>query len=244
MILQALVTYYEALAQQNIIPQPGYASVKISFALRIGWDGQLLGILPMLDQVQRGKKMLEVPQVLSLPEPVVKSVNIASNFLFENGMYMLGADIKGNAARARQCFDAASLLHHQVLDSTNRPAAKAILSFFDQWQPSECTSHPVTMPFMEAISTGANFIFQLPDNQYAQDIPALRQAWDDYRTGQFSDTRMQCLVTGKKDAPVARLHKKIKNVRGGQPMGTSIVSFNARSYESYGREGAQGLNDS
>ena len=118
MILQALVAYYEALAKQNIIPQLGYASVKVSYALRLGWDGSLLGILPVVDQVQRGKKTVEVPQMMPLPEPVVKSVNIASNFLFENGMYLLGANAKGNPERARQCFEAAALLHHPLQERT------------------------------------------------------------------------------------------------------------------------------
>lgn len=242
MILQALVAYYEALAKQNIIPQLGYASVKVSYALRLGWDGSLLGILPVVDQVQRGKKTVEVPQMMPLPEPVVKSVNIASNFLFENGMYLLGANAKGNPERARQCFEAAALLHHQILDSVEHPAAKAITLFFDQWDCTQCETHPVTAPYLEAIFAGGKGVFQLPDGQYAHAIAPLRQAWEAYRGGQSSEARMQCLVTGRKDAPVARLHNKIKGVKGGQPTGTSIVSFNAKSYESYGREGAQGLN--
>jgi CRISPR-associated protein Csd1 len=52
---------------------------------------------------------------------------------------------------------------------------------------------------------------------------------------------MQCLVTGQ-ESPIARLHPSIKGVRGAQSVGGSLVSFNERAYESYGREKEQGLN--
>ena len=53
--------------------------------------------------------------------------------------------------------------------------------------------------------------------------------------------RGQCLVSGEL-RPIARLHPSIKGVQGAQAVGASIVSFNARAYESYGRENGQGLN--
>jgi CRISPR-associated protein Csd1 len=52
---------------------------------------------------------------------------------------------------------------------------------------------------------------------------------------------MVCLVTGKNE-PVAVLHGKIKGVAGAQTAGANLVSFNANAYESYGRDGGQGLN--
>ena len=50
---------------------------------------------------------------------------------------------------------------------------------------------------------------------------------------------MTCLVTGKKGT-VARLHPAIKGVQGAQSSGASLVSFNAPSFCSYGKE--QGFN--
>lgn len=48
-----------------------------------------------------------------------------------------------------------------------------------------------------------------------------------------------CLVTGQK-TPIAQLHPSIKGVRGTNPQGASIVSFNLDSFKSFGKE--QGLN--
>ncbi len=39
MILQSLVTYYEALAAQGKISPPGWAEVKVTFAMDLAEDG-------------------------------------------------------------------------------------------------------------------------------------------------------------------------------------------------------------
>ncbi|MBI4828568.1 MAG: type I-C CRISPR-associated protein Cas8c/Csd1 [Nitrospinae bacterium] len=50
-----------------------------------------------------------------------------------------------------------------------------------------------------------------------------------------------CLVSGEL-SEIERLHPSIKGVWGAQPSGANIVSFNQRSFESYGKEGRQGDN--
>lgn len=242
MILQALVRYHEALSRQGKLPLQGFGEVKVSYALMLSQTGELKGILSLMREEKRGKKTVIVPSTMILPEPVVKTVGIVSNFLFENATYFLGADLKGKAERSRECFEAAKALHHEVLDGVNHEAAKAILAFFDTWQPEQCREHPVVSQYMEELAAGGNLVFQLPGGINAHEIEEIKEAWRQYQHGQESETRMQCLVTGEKNQPIARLHGKIKGVRGGQPTGTSIVSFNANAYESYGRDGGQGIN--
>ena len=236
MILQALVSYYEALAKQGEISRPGYAPAKVSFALRIDWDGELLGILPLKDEVERGKKKVEIPQTFTVPEPVTRTVGVAANFLCDNGAYLLGAERKGNLERTLQCFDAAKNLHLSILKNVSTPAALAVTAFFQRWEPRNCPEHPVVTPYLEAITAGPNLIFQLPDGTNAQDDPAILSAWDAYRQDIGNSIKMQCLVTGKSDQPIAVLHGKIKGVKDAQSVGASIVSFNAGAYESYGHE--------
>ena len=100
MILQELVNYYESLEKIGDISPLGYGSIDVSYALRIGWDGELLGILTLKTEVERGNRTVEVAQKMYVPEPVLKAAGLASNFLFENGMYLLGLDTKGNKKRA------------------------------------------------------------------------------------------------------------------------------------------------
>jgi CRISPR-associated protein Csd1 len=51
-----------------------------------------------------------------------------------------------------------------------------------------------------------------------------------------------CLITGKRGVPIATNEIVIKNVWGGQPAGANIISFNKRSFESYGKRERNGEN--
>ena len=48
MILQALVDYYEALAAKGKVAKPGWGMAKISYALNIDAQGDLLNVIPLL----------------------------------------------------------------------------------------------------------------------------------------------------------------------------------------------------
>ena len=84
MILQALTEYYESLAARGEIARAGWTQVKVSYALVIDEQGQLTGLMPLKDEVMRGKKMVEVPRIYSLPQPVKRTAGIGANFLFDN----------------------------------------------------------------------------------------------------------------------------------------------------------------
>ncbi|HZJ78563.1 MAG TPA: type I-C CRISPR-associated protein Cas8c/Csd1 [Clostridia bacterium] len=241
MILQSLVDYYEILAAAGEISKPGYCKAKVSYALNISQDGELLGVIPLKIEVPRGKKMVEVPQLLEVPEQQKKTVGIVSNFLCENSAYILGIDNKGKPERTKQCFEAFKILHHEVLDGVDCGQAKAVLSFLDDWQPQSVENCTVITDYLEALTSGANITFNILGLGFAQDSTEIKQAWEKYRESKPDSVEMQCLVTGDIQ-PIARLHPSIKGVIGAQSMGASIVSFNAKAYESYGRDDQQGLN--
>ncbi len=94
---------------------------------------------------------------------------------------------------------------------------------------------------LDDLSAGANIAFQLEDGRLLHKVPEIQAAWEADREAGSSTVRGQCLVSGEL-RPIARLHPSIKGVQGAQAVGASIVSFNARAYESYGRENGQGLN--
>ena len=49
MILQALTEYYERLAEQGIVSKPGWSTTKVSDAIVLDFDGQIIGVLPLKD---------------------------------------------------------------------------------------------------------------------------------------------------------------------------------------------------
>ncbi len=240
MILQSLAALYDALAANGTLEKPGWVPVKVSWGLEIDAGGRLTGVLPMKVEVPRGKKTAWVPQEMNLPIPPKRAVNIAPCFLGDNSSYVLGVDAKGKPERTLQCFEAFREKHHALLDASTHPAAKALLRFLDQWEPEKAAAHPLLAEYLDEICEGGNLIF-LYEHQMLHEIPEIRAVWD----ASFSDTaeaeEMQCLVTGEM-RPVQVLHPSIKGVQGAQSSGASLVSFNAPSLESYGRDGDQGRN--
>lgn len=176
MILQALTRYYEDLLKRGEIASPGWSPAKISFALCLDKDGQVTQVIPTMEEVTMGKKTALRPQSMVLPAAVKRTAGIASNFLWDNSAYLLGVDQKGKPERSRDCFRAAASLHHTVLDGVDSPAAKAILAFFDTWQPENAAEHTALAGQYEAVTAGGNLLFRV-DGCYPQKDTAIREAW-------------------------------------------------------------------
>lgn len=238
MILQALTEHYEALVSQKKLEKPGWSDAKISFALYIQEDGTLERAASVKTEQARGKKTVSAPRAFSLPAPVKRSSGIASNFLWDNSSYILGVDAKGKPKRSLECFNACRALHHRLLDDVDNPAARALLAFFDRWDPAGAAEHPALQEDWEELIAGANLIFRY-NGAYVQDDPPVRQAWQEHYSAGGGGPEMVCLVTGRK-GPAEAVHPSIKGLAGAQSSGAALVAFNAPAFCSYGRE--QSLN--
>ena len=235
MILQALARYYEDLLSRGEIDAPGWTPAKISYALCLNEKGRLTQVVPTMEEVSKGKKTVLQPQVFPLPAAVKRTVGIDSNFLWDTSTYLLGVDQKGKPERSQDCFAAAAQKHHAVLDDIDSSIARAILAFFDTWQPSQAAEHSALAGLLEEVTAGANLLFRV-DGCYPQKDVAIREAWQSYRESSNPDAvRMQCLVTGREDE-ITATHPAIKGVRDAQSSGAALVSFNAPAFCSYGRE--------
>ncbi len=241
MILQALVKYYEIMAAEGKLPKQGYCTGKVSYVLELSREGELCGITSLRLTVERGTKKVDVAQMLEVPEQEARSVNILPFFLCDNAIYLLGLDTKGKPQRTLQCFEASKKLHQEILSGVDHPAARAILAFFDYWDPATAAENPYIQEKLAGLTAGGNLIFRVDMGDYAQDIPALREAWEASCAAQEQSVELPCLVTGERQ-PIAILHGKIRGVKDAQSVGANLVSFNSSAYESYGRDHAQGLN--
>lgn len=243
MILQALTRLFEDLVQQGKIARPGWGPAKISYALCLDENGTLESVVPLLTEVQVGKKTQLRPTPMELPAAVTRSSGILPNFLWDNSSYLLGVRKKEKsekperAERIIACFQASRERHHQLLDDIQTPAAKAILAFFDTWNPKEGQNCPALADTWQEIMKGGNLAFRV-NGSFAQEDPEIRNAWN-ASYGESQGQRQQCLVTGKMDVPEA-VHPTIKGVAGAQSSGAAVVSFNAPAFCSYGKE--QSLN--
>ncbi len=234
MILQALAGYYEKLAEAGAVERPGWGQVKVSFGLSLSEDGGITGVIPLKQEETRGKRTVWMPQLIKVPEPVTRTAGVSANFLCDNSGYFLGIDRKGKPERAKQCFQAARDRHLDILKNCQSKAARAIKAHFENWDAESGENCEVFAADKEELFSGVNLVF-LYDGKYVQDDPEIQKAWEDYRNQNEKKEKSLCMVTGEMDE-IARIHTAIKGVPGAQSSGAALVSFNAPSFESYGKE--------
>lgn len=234
MILQALVKYYEDLEKQGKLPRQGWCQAKVSYGINLSTDGNIKNIIWLKDEIQAGKKQIWTSKTMSVPAMLTRSSGIAANFLCDNSKYLLGIDKSGTGKRIVECFEAAKKKHLKLLGNASGEMAQAICAFFRNWNPEEAKKNIVVLENWEEITDGGNLIFCMNEG-YAQDDDEIQKIWDAEKEQTETDAEGICLVTGEK-TEISRIHRNIKGVPGAQSSGAALVSFNAPSFESYGKE--------
>jgi CRISPR-associated protein Csd1 len=238
MILQALYNYYKILcADPDVdIAEPGYSKAPVSHALNLSPDGKLVDIIPLYNLVQQGKKSVERPRRMNVPQQVKRSVNIEANVLCDNAAYVLGLTEKEakDPNYARKRFESFRDRNIAILSKVNSEVARAITTFLQTYDPATAQDDPIIARHRDKLLEGGNLIFFV-DGKNALDDPEIRQVWEKEYTSTQSTKKMQCLVTGEIE-PIARLHLDIKGVRGAQAKGAALVSFNLDAFTSYRRD--------
>jgi len=241
-IIQALSRYYDILAsdEDTDIARNGYSSEKVSYALLISTDGDLVDILPCNEEVTIGKKLRSVPKRMILPYQGGRSgINPPPNLLYDNSKYVLGlgTDKSGALITMRDRFEGFKSHHMELFESEECDESTALLRFLERWDIEQAAVHPVVAKWLPDIVTGGgNIVFRLDGHtRYVHEVPQLKAIWEKYTAAGEVSTVQQCLVTGE-IGPIERLHPKIKGVKDTNSAGANIVSFKDASYESYGKK--------
>jgi len=237
MILQALEQHYWVLLddENNQIAPPAYSIAKVDFAAVISSNGNLVELEDL--RVNRGDKLIS--RQLTVPEQVIRTSGIASNFLCENASYFFGIPIKGDEKRSKEEYSEFKRYHESMLSNVTIQAVKALILFFKMWDAEKAVEHHALKNRFEDLKTG-NIVFRLDgDRKYLHEMQEVKETWEMYRNSTVSQKIGQCLISGEKK-PLAVLHQKIKGVVGSPSMGSAVVSFNKDAFTSYGKE--QSLN--
>ena len=240
MILQALVKHYEDLLEKGEIPRPGWGMARVSYGLNLDWEGNIIDLISLKVQKEKGKKIVLAPRNMTVPQPAKRSVDITPNFLCDNATYVLGVDEKGKPDRTRKCFEAFVKLHRELMCNLDSASAKAVLRFLQGWEPEKAREYPCVEASWKDLMSGGNILFYYEGEPVTSD-EMVRECWQQYYDNGDAEENGICMVTGKRTR-IANLHPVIKGVYGAQAMGTSMVSFNAPSFCSYGKK--QGRNAS
>jgi CRISPR-associated protein Csd1 len=246
MILQALARYYDILAADPDCPiaRMGYSTTSASLALVLSEQGALRGILPLVQTQQNGKKMVEVPLRLVVPERVVRTVGVKANYLCDTSTYVLGISERDatEPSYAKKRFSEFRNVNLQFLETIDCPEARAVAAFLRAHIPQHTRDNPTIAAWLDKLLENRNLVFKLEGSSgFVHDAPEVRSAWEARKAEVTGGTEGQCLVTGQW-AKIARLHPNLKGIKGGQTMGASLVGFNAPAYESYNRAKGQGWN--
>lgn len=237
MIINALYKYYETLLNDDDsgVSRPGFSKAKVGYCLVLSKTGRLLDILDL--RVERSKKL--VSREIDVPEQGKRTSGVSANFMCDNCTYVLGLGQKNKEEkkeRLRDCFETFTRLHQKILEGVEDEGTAALLGFLRGWDIASAAMHPVVIRQLDGLAEGSNLLFKLEGSEgYIHERKAVMEAWNRYRSDQLSDVKMQCLVTGKTTG-IARLHPSIQGVTGAQSSGASLVSFNLKAFESYGKE--------
>lgn len=246
-MLEELVELYEELCKQGKVLPEGWGMAKVSHKIELDKDGHCKKIISAKEKVKvkNGKKEVEIAPTRKVPLPVIRTISVKANFLCDTPTYLLGVAKDGNRERANECFEAARKLHHKVLDHCSAAEAKAILAFFDTWDYEHAETDPMIQERIEELASANNLTFTV-DGKDTTTNPDIEEAWDNYLTSSRKTAKDavkgQCLITGKRNQPIAILHPKIKGVAGTKTTGANLVSFNAPAFWSYGKDKKQGEN--
>lgn len=246
-MLEELVELYEELCKQGKVLPEGWGIAKVSHKIELDKEGDCKKIISAKEKVKvkNGKKEVEIAPTRKVPLPVIRTISVKANFLCDTPTYLLGVAKDGNKERANECFQAARKLHHKILDHCPAEEAKAILAFFDTWDYEHAEADPMIQERIEELASANNLTFTVDgkDTTINRDI---EEAWDNYLTTSKETAKDavkgQCLITGKRNQPIAILHPKIKGVAGTKTTGANLVSFNAPAFWSYGKDKKQGEN--
>lgn len=227
MILQALYDYYQRKTNEpnsHIAPE-GWEWKEIPYVILINEKGNFVGI----EDKREGEGKRKSSKKFLVPQSVNRTVGKKANLLWDNIEYALGA----NPRNRNDIEDRFNLFIERIkseIDSDEFPSIKSLLKFLENDPIEKIESSGHTEIWQKMQDENPFIVFKI-------DGAATNCICDDLRGKlKMSDQNEGndiCLITGETKIKVARLHSKIKGVRGGQTQGGALISFNLPSFNSY-----------
>ncbi len=243
MILNALCDYYDIMTARGVVLKNGFSRQKVNYRVCLSQDGAIEEILD-LGIMRDGKKMY--------PEEVfplrTQKPGIKSNIIEHRPLYLFGLNCKeemfleedrtNKAKKSHKEFVCATL---DFLDGLSSPLIDAFRKFVERWQPSlECENLHLKKISHNYENSSFDFCLSGKPNDLLQYESAIIKKWENYYSILESPQEKYfgiCPVYGE-CLPIARLHDKIRGIKGGQSAGCVLVCFNNESENSYGKEQA------
>ncbi len=244
MLIKVLNDYYDILASAGKTCPEGFDEQSVSYKIMLRPDGTISDILDIRTPSAADKKgkVSYLPVDIVLPSRTQKP-GIDFNIIEHRPLYIFGlnyekgeftAEDKTNKAKkSHECFVKGNL---EFTEGMSSEIVLAYRNFMEKWDP-EAEIHNVHLTRLGKDYSKGYFCFALdghPDvtlhdmnGEIMQKIKSAEKSADDEKT--------VCSISGEEGA-IARIHDKIKGVKGGQAAGGLLVCFNSSAEESYGKE--------
>jgi CRISPR-associated protein Csd1 len=241
MILQALNDYYE---RSKELPRTGWIRRGVDYIVILDADGNCTHI-ESAGEMKKGKTVPREMLVPAIGKQAMKHTNSGkdANLLWDNASFSLGSGKKGEQKLASFL----NTLRDWLKECSQDAGGKAVERFCESLQTNPDGLGDLLKRFHldeEFSKRDPVLVFRLVDD--IEEVHAradVREVYEKQLTLDDPNPVIgNCLITGKRSVPIASNEVVIKNVWGGQPAGANIISFNKRSFESYGKRERNGEN--
>lgn len=241
MILHGLEEYYRrrtayaAANDEAPLAPAGREFKEIAFIIDIDMQGEPV----LMTDTREGEGKKKRAARFCVPKAIKRTSGVAANLLWDTAEYTLGMVPEGKkpADSAKKHADFVRRVRALCEQLPEDEGLRALCAFLSGNPLEKIARFPESEELAALI--GANITFRLDDFDDPELIcnrPAVSAAIDKMAAAASEDASQGiCLITGER-GPVARLHPPIKGVAGAQSSGADIVSFNSRTFESYGKK--------
>ncbi|MFZ3090464.1 MAG: type I-C CRISPR-associated protein Cas8c/Csd1 [Nitrospirota bacterium] len=243
MILKAL---YDLAQRENLVPDSDFEIKPVSWIIRVGDSGRLLGpIIPLKQAEKLSEGSKKKPIMLGTPKLVPKRLTSRSGkdpdaeFFVDNPLYVLGKSIPSEKYNSLVCKTRQGMFADKIKlcsEESDDNAVKACTLFLQKHARGEVeVAIPSEMKGNDLIA----FSYQTEET-FVHERSAVTKYWREIRADSLNGKADSvCLITGEFCTP-AKKHKKLKNVPQKKVSDIALAPCNQPAFKSYGWE--EGLN--
>lgn len=231
MIFQSLIALYDRLAPENKVPPYGFSIEDIGFVITIDREGNLIGQPEDLRKKTGPQKFeFRTSEVPYTNQVNVRSGNAATepNFMVDKADYIFGMSGSAEKEKYRQSF---KQLIRDVCADADDDGVIAVMNFLDKWNPAESQKLEY---WKEICGTHGKMtaLRLVGDTGFIHERPAVKKLWSE-----FIEKKKYRQGVSFVDGGVHDLQSQYAQFPFGT--GASLVSFNEKAYESYGKQSGE-----
>jgi len=227
-IFQSLISLYDRLDKAEKMPPFGFSVEDIGFVITIDMEGNLIGQPEDL----RKKINTNKYEYYSSIVPYSNRVNVRSssaaevpNFMVDKADYIFGMSGSSEKRVYQKHF---GKLVHEVSSDSSDIVVSAVKNFLRKWNPRDAAE---LVGWKEICGINGKWVaFRLQGERgFIHEHPAIKKLWSEYIAQENYPEGLN-FVDGQKH-PLQFQYAQFKFGSGA-----SLVSFNKKAYESYGKE--------